>query len=175
MLFFNDLKIKNTDVVGIQIACHAFGMAPSGDIPLDECGHNRYLADASEMEKERERLEARKREIDDMFLNLYTDKAEGILFEQRFVKLTAAMEWEQEENQKQLKESTLSLRRSNEQESDVRTFIREIRQYAAVRELDEGILNRLISRILVGEVKKIDGRSFRKSKSFITLPERYRR
>ncbi len=150
-------------------------MAPSGDIPLDECGHNRYLADASEMEKERERLEARKREIDDMFLNLYTDKAEGILFEQRFVKLTAAMEWEQEENQKQLKESTLSLRRSNEQESDVRTFIREIRQYAAVRELDEGILNRLISRILVGEVKKIDGRSFRKSKSFITLPERYRR
>ncbi len=31
----------------------------------------RYLADASEMEKERERLEARNREIDDMFLNLY--------------------------------------------------------------------------------------------------------
>ena len=64
----------------------------------------RYLADASEMEKERERLEARNREIDDMFLNLYTDKAKGILSEQRFVKLTAAMEREQEENQKQLKE-----------------------------------------------------------------------
>ena len=61
----------------------------------------RYLADASEMEKERERLEARNREIDDMFLNLYTDKAKGILSEQRFVKLTAAMEREQEENQKQ--------------------------------------------------------------------------
>ena len=67
----------------------------------------RYLADASEMEKERE----------------------------------------QEENQKQLKELTLSLRRSNEQESDVRTFIREIRQYATIQELDEGILNRLISRM----------------------------
>ena len=49
-----------------------------------------YLADASEMEKERERLEAGNREIDDMFLNLYTDKAKGILSEQRFVKLTAA-------------------------------------------------------------------------------------
>ena len=124
----------------------------------------RYLADASEMEKERERLEARNREIDDMFLNLYTDKAKGILSEQRFVKLTAAMEREQEENQKQLKELTLSLRRSNEQGSDVRTFIREIRQYAAVRELDEGILNRLISRILVGEVKKIDGEKFQEIK-----------
>ena len=49
-----------------------------------------------------------------MFLNLYTDKAKGILSEQRFVKLTAAMEREQEENQKRLKELTLSLRRSNE-------------------------------------------------------------
>lgn len=78
----------------------------------------RYLADASEMEKERKRLEARNREIDDMFLNLYTDKAKGILSEQRFVKLTAAMEREQEKNQKQLKELTLSLRRSNEQESE---------------------------------------------------------
>lgn len=124
----------------------------------------RYLADASEMEKERERLEARNREIDDMFLNLYTDKAKGILSEQRFVKLTAAMEREQEENQKQLKELALSLRRSNEQESDVRTFIREIRQYATIQELDEGILNRLISRILVGEVKKIDGEKFQEIK-----------
>jgi hypothetical protein len=124
----------------------------------------RYLADASEMEKERERLEARNQEIDDMFLNLYTDKAKGILSEQRFVKLTAAMEREQEENQKQLKELTLSLRRSNEQENDVRTFIREIRQYATIQELDEGILNRLINRILVGEVKKIDGEKFQEIK-----------
>jgi len=124
----------------------------------------RYLADASEMEKERERLDARNREIDDMFLNLYTDKAKGILSEQRFVKLTAAMEREQEENQKQLKELALSLRRSNEQESDVRTFIREISQYAAVRELNEGILNRLISRILVGEVKKAGGEKFQEIK-----------
>ena len=99
-----------------------------------------------------------------MFLNLYTDKAKGILSEQRFVKLTAAMEREQEENQKQLKELTLSLRRSNEQESDVRTFIREIRQYATIQELDEGILNRLISRILVGEVKKVGGEKFQEIK-----------
>ena len=124
----------------------------------------RYLADASEMEKERERLDARNREIDDIFLNLYTDKAKGILSEQRFVKLTAAMEREQEENQKQLKELALSLRRSNEHESDVRTFIREIRQYATIQELDEGILNRLISRILVGEVKKVDGEKFQEIK-----------
>ena len=37
-----------------------------------------------------------------MFLSLYTDKAKGILTEQRFMKLTAALEQEQESNQKRL-------------------------------------------------------------------------
>ena len=42
-------------------------------------------------------------------------------------------------------------------ESEVRTFIKEIRRYATIEELDEAVLNRLISRILIGEVKKVDG------------------
>lgn len=117
----------------------------------------RYMADASEMQKERERLEARNREIDDMFLSLYTDKAKGVISEQRFMKLTAAMEQEQEENQRRLQEMMRMLQQSDAQESEVRTFIREIRQYATIQELDETVLNRLISRILVGEVKKVDG------------------
>ncbi len=33
-----------------------------------------------------------------------------------------------------------------------------------VRELDEGILNRLISRILVGEMKKVGGEKFQEIK-----------
>ena len=118
---------------------------------------HRYMADASQMQKERERLEARNREIDEMFLNLYTDKAKGILSEQRFVKLTATMEQEQEENQRRLQELLRMLQQSDAQESEVRTFIREIRQYATIQELDETVLNRLISRILVGEVRKVDG------------------
>ena len=117
----------------------------------------RYMADASQMQKESERLEVRNCEIDEMFLNLYTDKAKGILSEQRFVKLTATMEQEQEENQRRLQELLRMLQQSDAQESEVRTFIWEIRQYATIQELDETVLNRLISRILVGEVKKVDG------------------
>lgn len=113
------------------------------------------MVNVSEMQKERERLEARNREIDDMFLSLYTDKAKGVLSEQRFMKLTTAME--QEENQCRLQELMRMLQQSDAQESEVRTFIREIRQYATIQELDETVLNRLISRILVGEVKKVDG------------------
>ena len=124
----------------------------------------RYMADASETQKECGRLEARNQEIDSMFLSLYTDRAKGILTEQRFMKLTSALEQEQEANQKRLQDLALMMRRTDEQESDVRTFIREIRKYAAIQELDEAVLNRLISKILVGEVQKVDDQKFQQVK-----------
>ena len=49
------------------------------------------------------------------------------------------------------------LQQSDAQESEVCTFIREIWQYTTIQELDETVLNRLISRILVGKVKNADG------------------
>ena len=85
-----------------------------------------------------------------------------MISEQRFIKLTAAMDQEQEENQRRLQELLRMLQQSDAQESEVRTFIREIRQYATIQELDETVLNRLISRILVGEVKKVDGQKVQK-------------
>lgn len=116
-----------------------------------------YQTDASEVQRECEKLEVRNQEIDDLFLNLYTDKAKGILSEQRFLKLTSVMEQEQEANRKRLQDLSLLIRRTESQESDVQTFIHEIRQYAAIQELDEAMLHRLISRIVVGEMKKVDG------------------
>ena len=118
---------------------------------------SRYVADTDGLHRERERLQSRNQEIDDMFLSLYTDKAKGILSEQRFLKLTAALEQEQEGNQRRLRELSDMERRSSEQESDVRAFLSEIRQCAAITELDETVLHRLIHKILVGEVQKVDG------------------
>ncbi len=92
-----------------------------------------------------------------MFLSPYTDKAKGILSEQRFVKLTAAIEQEQETNQRRMHDLTEMMHYSDEQESDVKTFISEICQYAIITELDAIVLHRLISKILIGDVQKVDG------------------
>lgn len=148
-----DLVLKDIQ----ELAAQAMKDADAFYQRLSSRMERRYLVDASETEKERKRLEARNQEIDGMFLSLYTDKAKGILTEQRFVKLTAALEQEQESNQKRLQDLMLMQRRSDEQESEVRTFIREIRRYAAIEELDETVLHRLINKVLIGEVKKIDG------------------
>ena len=110
------------------------------------------------------RLEERNQEIDDMFLNLYTDKSKGIISEQRFLKLTDAMEQEQNSNKARLSELNLLLHQSDEQESDVHAFIEEIRKYAAIKELDEVVLNRLIKKIMIGEVQKVDGQKIQEAK-----------
>ena len=44
-----------------------------------------------------------------MFMSLYTDKAKGILTEQRFLKLTASLEQEQEANRKRLRADIVCL------------------------------------------------------------------
>ena len=50
------------------------------------------------------------------------------------MRLTAAMELEQEENQHRLQEVMRMLQQSDAQESEVRAFIREIQQYATIQE-----------------------------------------
>lgn len=124
----------------------------------------RYMADASEMQKKCDRLETRNQEIDNVFMSLYTDKAKGILTEQRFLKMTATLEQEQKANRKRIQDLALVMRRTDEQESDVRTFMQEIRKCATIQELDEVVLNRLISKIFVAEIRKVDGQKYQEVK-----------
>ena len=116
-----------------------------------------YLADTDSLKKEYENLAQRNQEIDDTFISLYADKAKGILTEKRFLKLTDAMEKEQESNQKRMQEITALISEEEHSEGDVQMFMGEIRRYAAITELDETVLNRLINRILIGEPKKVEG------------------
>ena len=115
-----------------------------------------YLADTDSLKREYESLAGRNQEIDDTFISLYADKAKGILTEKRFLKLTDAMEKEQENNQNRMQEIAALISKEEHSEGDVRTFVEEIKRYAAITELDETVLNRLINRILIGKLEKID-------------------
>ena len=115
-----------------------------------------YLADTDSLKKEYENLAQRNQEIDDTFISLYADKAKGILTEKRFLKLTDAMEKEQENNQSRMQEIAALISEEEHSEGDVQMFMGEIRRYAAITELDETVLNRLINCILIGEPKKVD-------------------
>ena len=116
-----------------------------------------YLADTDSLKKEYESLAGRNQEIDDTFISLYADKAKGILTEKRFLKLTDAMEKEQESNQNRMQEIAALISEEEHSKGDVQMFMGEIKRYAAITELDETVLNRLINCILIGEPKKVDG------------------
>ena len=73
------------------------------------------------------------------------------------MKLTDVMEKEQEKNQNRMQEIAALISKEEHSEGDVRTFMEEIKRYAAITELDEVVLNRLINRILIGKPEKMDG------------------
>ena len=110
-----------------------------------------YLDGFSELKKEMEGLQKRNSEIDEIIGNLYTDKVKGVLTEQRFVKLSDGLEDEQQDNNARISQIKDILRENDTNETDIRSFIDEIREYGTVRKLDEVILNRLINKILIGE------------------------
>lgn len=126
----------------------------------------RYRQDSTELQREYDRLAERNQNIDDMFLNLYSDKAKGIITEQRFVKLAEGLEAEQKENDGRMQELMKLLHDADKSEGDIQTFIRGIREYGAIKELDETVLNRLIDKILIGEVNKIDGEKVQEVRIF---------
>ena len=122
----------------------------------------RYSIDETSLKKEQDTLAKRNQEIDDMFMNLYADKAKGILTEQRFRRMTETLEQEQMDNKARMQAITDELRIASNADNDVRRFIGEIREYASITELDEAILNRLIDKIYISAVEVIDGEKVQK-------------
>ena len=79
-----------------------------------------YLADTDRLKKEYESLAQRNQEIDDTFVSLYADKAKGILTEKCFLKLTDAMEKEQESNQIRMQEIAVLISEEEHLEEDMK-------------------------------------------------------
>ena len=121
-----------------------------------------YVEDEVALRKELAALGARNAEIDELFLSLYADKSKGVLSEQRFLKMTDALEQEQGRNKSRMQEINELLRETDSRGSDARQFVEEIRQYSAITELDETVLNRLIDKIFIGPIEVLDGEKVRK-------------
>ena len=117
----------------------------------------RYSIDERSLKKEQDALAKRNREIDDIFMSLYADKAKGILTEHRFLRMTETLEQEQADNKARMQTITDELRIVSNTDSDVCRFIGEIQEYASITKLDETILNRLIDKIYISAVEVVDG------------------
>ena len=116
---------------------------------------------ARNMRTTRSRVEkAKKRiaELNTLIMKVYEDHVLGSLSEERYNMMAESYENEQNTLKQQLDTDEATLSKAEQSTSDLKTFLKAIRQFTEIEEVDEKIINTLISKIEVFERVKVDGK-----------------
>ena len=124
---------------------------------LQEKNKRMTKSDLSEKVKECEEAERRITVLDRIIQNLYEDKVSGTLSEERFIKLSKNYESEQAEltdKVKFLKEELMAVQKET---ADINKFMRLIKRYTEITELNAEIVRTFIDKIYVHKGEKAQG------------------
>ncbi len=102
------------------------------------------------------KAENRIKTLDDIIANLYEDNVTGKISDERFDLLAKKYEAEQTALKSEIVELNKALDRVNDEESNIREFLKVVNSYTEIEELTPEILNNFIDRIYIGE-KYSDG------------------
>ena len=105
-----------------------------------------------------EQSKARVDEIDRVLTKLYEDNALGKITDERFEKLSATYEKEQRELADCIIKSKTEITTAEQDNVDLKHFLKTIRACTDLKELTPEIVNTLIKRINVHNAEKVDGR-----------------
>ena len=114
--------------------------------------------------KRREVEQAKKRiaELDRIFKRIYEDNINEIISHERFLKLSAEYEAEQNELTEKIKTEQQEVATYEQNKMDFDSFAAIIRKYVGITELTPTIVNEFIKKIVVHTPEKIDGKRFQK-------------
>lgn len=117
-----------------------------------------------EAKREPEQSKARIRKLDDIIQKLYEDNVDGKISDERFIKLSET--YENEQNGLKIRIAELQNMISSEQESAVNTdrFIRLVKKYTDVQELNAGIIREFVDKIYFYKAERIGGKKVQKIK-----------
>lgn len=116
---------------------------------------NRYDSQAVEKaKKESVKISKRITELDMLFQNVFEEKVLGHLSEERYLKMTAQYEAEQQELKQKLSENKQLITSAEDMKSNVEDFISLVSQYSEITEVTSDILSELIDKIVVHERRK---------------------
>ena len=102
-------------------------------------------------------LQARDRELDQLFERLYEDNVSGKISDERFSRMSGHYEQEQLTLAQNIKEAKGQLEKCSAQSMTTDAFITTVRKYTRARKLTPRMLNELIQRIEVHQAEKING------------------
>ena len=124
---------------------------------LQEKSKRMTKKDLSEKERAREEAERRIDALDRIIQNLYEDKVNGTLTEERFIKLSKNYENEQAELTNKLKILTNELATAQKETADLNKFMRLVKRYTEITELSPEIVRTFIDKIYVHKGEKAQG------------------
>ncbi|MBQ3553660.1 MAG: recombinase family protein [Clostridia bacterium] len=101
---------------------------------------------------------ARIEEIDRVLTKLYEDNALGKITDERFEKLSATYEKEQRELADNVAKAEIDIINAEQDNIDLKVFLKTIRKCTDLKELTPAIVNTLIKKIYVHNAEKIDRR-----------------
>jgi DNA invertase Pin-like site-specific DNA recombinase len=101
--------------------------------------------------REYDKSAARRLELDTIFRKLYEDNALGKLSDQQFVSLTSGYEEERETLTARIKELEQEINSVAERNANADKFVKIVKQYSSIKELNYEIVHEFIDRILIHE------------------------
>lgn len=120
---------------------------------------NRQLRDnARELEQAKTRIDR----LDTLIERLYEDNVDGKISDDRFMKMTAAYETEQTDLKNRVAELQTFIDKSKEKALNIDAFLRLVRKYSDIRELDAEIIRSFVERIEVFQPEKVPGTKTKK-------------
>ena len=114
--------------------------------------------------RELEQAQARIAKLDEIIQRLYEDNIEGKISDERFAKMTANYEAEQQALEKRVTELKSIMTEDKESVLSVDHFLSLVRKYTDIKELTAEIIRELVEKIYVYKAERIDGRRVQRIK-----------
>jgi len=114
--------------------------------------------------RELEQAQARIAKLDEIIQRLYEDNIEGKISDERFTKMTANYEAEQQTLEKRVTELKSIMTEEKESALNVDHFLTLVRKYTDIKELTAEIIREFVEKIYVYKAERIDGRRVQRIK-----------
>jgi len=114
--------------------------------------------------RELEQVQARIAKLDEIIQRLYEDNIEGKISDERFAKMTANYEAEQQTLEKRVTELKSIMTEEKESALNVDHFLTLVRKYTDIKELTAEIIREFVEKIYVYKPERIDGRRVQRIK-----------
>ena len=112
--------------------------------------------------REMEQAQARIHRLDDLIQHLYEDKVDGKLSDERFMKMTASYEEEQQFLKARVTELKSQISAEEESGLNVDRFLALVRKYTDVKELNAEIIREFVEKVIVHQTEEVGGQRVQK-------------